>query len=125
MTPWSAAGPVATSSLDVEEAQELASKASFRELLARLVADERDFMAYQMAKDRSDSRKHVLSVQHNKQQLLKGASSVAQLLFDCRAFPRAWGRCALQNPPQSSQTDRISREVGNDLHGEGVLCGLH
>ena len=83
----------------METAQELASEAAFRELLARLVADERDFMAYQMSKDRADSRKHVLSVQHNKQQLLKGAASATQT-FERGASLHSWGKVGASETPQ-------------------------
>jgi len=72
-------GPVTSSSLDVEAATELAAEASFREVVAFVAQDERDFLAYQMQATRTKSRQHVLMVTHNRQQLLKGTSSGPQV----------------------------------------------
>jgi hypothetical protein len=72
--PRTLEGPVTNSSLDVESAQELAAEASFRENIAMVAQDERDFLAFRLQSNKTKSKKHVLMVTHNRQQLLKGTA---------------------------------------------------
>jgi hypothetical protein len=62
------------SALEVEEAEEAAIEAGFREVIARTAADEKDFLAWKMQKVQAEGRKHVLMVQHHKSQNMKGAA---------------------------------------------------
>lgn len=66
------------SALNVEEAEEVALEAAYREVVARVAADEKDTLAYRIAKGQADSRKHVLMVQHHRQQNMKGSACGAE-----------------------------------------------
>lgn len=59
----------------VEEAEEAATAATFKQVLAQIAADEKEYVGYRLSKTKSESRRHVLMVVHNKEQQSKGQLS--------------------------------------------------
>ena len=60
------------SSVELEAAEEAVADATYRETVARIAVDEKDFLEWKLSKSKSDNRSHVVMVQHHRAQNAKG-----------------------------------------------------
>jgi hypothetical protein len=60
------------SAMDVEAAEEAATEAGYREIIARMAADEKMFVDWKLSASQAENRAHVVMVQHHRAQNAKG-----------------------------------------------------
>lgn len=65
--------------LDVDQAEENAVEAGYREMVARIASDETEMLRWRLAKCHTDGRRHVLMVQHHREQNTKGTACTPRL----------------------------------------------
>ena len=73
--------------VDVEAAEEMVLDAQFKEVIVRISTDERLYLEHKMNTSKMEGQRHILMVQHHKQQNSKGQQSLARLHGACELLP--------------------------------------